>query len=534
MPVDLFGQLTVDQLRGALRAQAERGDARRDEEWAQSVEFLSGDQRKHTEAELKRRYPARQAQAKGECIHALSIDLASRYVNEAADIYNHQVGRTLVDESGNEQEKPTKQLNAALADVGFDELMHLLERRVCMLDSAVLWPGVKRGELVGQVITPNLIHPVQPVDNLDVDGGDQCDYLGHVVELAKIGKTGEEKQWVFVTPAAHYYYKSSTWSEVGDYQVRPNAALTWEQKQETDDHKGSVAELPLQLLTFWHNERPTGTLLPITDSIAKLNLEVNVQWSVIMDTMMHQGFGLPVLSLLDAAKVPQSISAGPIFALALEAGETATSLTHANDYAGMVNALMSLSQLEMMCRELNPNDFALQRAAPASGFAKLIDSLPKLRARAERVQRYMRMESQLLWPRLCACLVYLGKLDAGARKLKMRVKFGNIEIPYSTDEQQKRDDWDISHGLTTAAEILAKRRGITVDEAEKIIEENKAKKATVGGNGDDQPDDGENPDAVKGMPQTAEQRSATGKSLIARLVSQSRTSGLAVVGGKDK
>jgi hypothetical protein len=472
----LFDVLTEDELRNVLRTQAERPSVRNEKEWNLAVDCLENNQLRHVKSELKRRYPERQRLPAGEEIQPLSLPLTERYVAEAATAYSNPVMRTLVDDEGKVDEEATKQLTDMLEAVGWNELMHSLERHTVLLDTSVLLTGAKRGELTGQVITPQQIYPILPADSTESNPADQRDYMGHVVSLGKTGQgNNDPTDWVFFTPAANYYYRSLEWSEVGEYKLDLNEAWTWAQPAPTDDYRGNVKDLPLQMITYWHRYLPAGKLIPPTDSpIGGMNIELAVQWAVMLDTLRKQGWSQLVLSLVDSAKAPTTMALGSAFAICIGEDENADSLTHTNDYNGMVAVLKVLSKLFAILLRQSPNDFSIDQKGPESGFAKVVDSLPKIEFRAERIRRLTRIEERLLWPRLGAIGVYLKLLDKRVRGLKMRVHYSDIEYPQTIEERILEQDNQIKRGMTTVAKIMAKRDGIPVEEAQKIIDTNLA------------------------------------------------------------
>ena len=504
MPADLFGVYTRDELRAALRAQEERNESRNDQDKIDATKLLEGRQLELTEQEIRRRYAERQAGPANDRIRPMTLPLAERYVAEAANAYNKPVKRVLVDESGVEVEEATTILNDEMARAQMDERLHRLEQYTVALDSCGMWSGAKRGKLAGQIVTPQRIRPVLPLDSRDVDPADQSEYLGFVVELERGAHPSDPVQWCLVTPAAHYYYQSDDWSELpADYEERPNTAFLWTQSRDTDDRKGVEATLPLQMLSVWHRQMPVGCLIPSSDiPIAQLNLELNVQWSVLLDTLRRQGWGQLVYHLMDPTKAPPKFAVGSGFAIGLGPDESIESLGHANDYRGMVDTLQSLVRLLAVLMRQSPNDFSLEGVKAQSGFAKLVDSMPKLEAREQRIRRLRSMEEQVLWPRVGSVLEYLGKLKGGDG-LRMRTEFADVEFPQSVDEDIKRKDHDIKLGLTTPARLLAKEQGISIEEAEQQIADNKAKQP--------QPEEKQKPEDVAGP-----------KGLVARLVASQR------------
>ena len=269
------------------------------------------------------------------------------------------------------------------------------------------------------------------------------------------------------------------------------------QTVDTNDGRGASQLLPLQMVTAWHDRAPDGAILPDTDiPVVDLNREVNVQWSMLLDTISHQGWSQLVANVADPTAPPSVVQVGPRNVLVLGPGETMTALDAATNYTGIVDVLTAFVKMLAQSKNLSPNDFELTGAtAPASGFAKLLDMLPKVQSRQRLGERFTRMEAELAWPRIAVIGRHLGVFGQSVEQLagmRLRTSFADVEVPRNVDEETKRQDFDLKHGLTTPARILAGREGITVDEAQERIDENRAATAPPasaaqpqGGNGVD-------------------------------------------------
>ena len=470
MPNGLFDVLTESEVLAILRRQAARQVDRNDEQWKLTERFLENGQLARTKTELVRRYPNRQSMTKGEQIAPFVLPLTDRYVAEAANAYNKPVARELVDAEGTVNNEQTANLQRLTA--GVDEHLHNIERYTVAQDAQPAVVQAKRGLLHIQPAPLYQTHPVLPEDASQCDRSDQCDYMGHVLELDTVDK--DIRKWVFATPAAHYYYESADWSEPSSITVQPNTGYVWPQRELTADDKESIAPHPLQTVVWWHRYIPQNKLLPVSDvPLVQLNLELNVQLSCMLDTLRKQGWSQLVAKVMDPTNPPASMPMGTGFMLALGLEESIESVSMANDYGGMVGFLKFLVQFFSVLQRGSPNDFSVEGTGPQSGFAKLVDSLPKMEARADRIRRLKDIEERLLWPRIGAVGKYLGVFPDGIEQLHMRTKFGAVEFPKTADERIKDEDQDIKLGHTTPAKLYAEKHGVSLDEAEQAIEENK-------------------------------------------------------------
>ena len=236
-------------------------------------------------------------------------------------------------------------------------------------------------------------------------------------------------------------------------------------------------DLPLQMMTFWHARPPVDGLIPNTDaSIVRANLEVNVNLSAIFDTIAFQTHAVPVMNLNNPSSPRAKRRTGSRFPMVLDITETFNYVSAATNYVQQVEALKDFVRMTALAKRFSPNDFAIDGAVATSGFSKLVDSLPKLEARREHLRRLRHIETQVAAPRIVSILTKLGSLDEDAVGLRMRVKFADIEFPKTEDEIDKEIARDIKYGFSSAAQILAKREGISVDEAESRIQENNARR----------------------------------------------------------
>jgi hypothetical protein len=471
-----FDPLTDKDLLALLRNSAEMGDPRNEEDQSLSIDFMNNKQKTRTDNAIALRYAQRQAKSAGNQIDSVCLPLVDRFLCEAASIYNKPVKRILVDENGEEDEEATKILNDALATSAWDERLHVVER-VCVmpgLEACGLWLQAKRGQLVGQVVLPNKIYPVYPLVLFGCDKADQDDYFGFVVELTNEFDKNGQKQFVFLGARQHAYFTASVWSEPHDIKWFDNA-IEWPQTIDTVDQRGEIKVLPGQLMVIWRSVLSTDNVLSCGDaSLAEINLGLNVQFSILLDTLRKTGWKQLALKLLNPTNPPSQIQMGTGFAIPLGPDEDITSIDLGTNFVGITDTLKTFVKIVAVMHRQSPNDFSVEGQAAISGFAKMIDSIPKLEAREERAKRFKALEEVYAWPRIGAILEYLGKLQ-NASALRMRVEFSSIEFPLSAQERVQLEEHDLKNNLISPVELIMKKQGLTKEEAENKIEENKEK-----------------------------------------------------------
>lgn len=462
---DLFEPQAEGLFREAVKRikQVERAKLR--EECKLAVDYLAGRQVDDVANELDTRFPATQAGGTGQEIEPLSINLTKRFVVEQATLYSQGVTRTLVDQEGKESEvtkAQTLKLNRALGDANVDESLHATEQHTVLLEACGLWPQVKDKKLRLVPTLPHYIYPVAPAPGEQIaqfNGADPDDYAGFVVE------TEYERDDVTRADGCLYTYLDKTQGVVYQGGGSP------------DEVHEVVAKfshgLSVNPLTFWHTALPINELLPHSDAtIARANREINVAWSVLMDTLRMQGFATPVKKVTNPRDPQARQLHGSRFPVILDITEDFSYAAAAAPFSDAVKVLQEfLAQLALSYRE-NPEDFSSQGAQAISGFAKAVSSLPKIQARQERARRAQAVEQQQLGPRVVPLLVSLGQLDAVATGMRWRVKYQDIEYPMTPQETQQRLDVDIKYGLTTPAQELAQRKHISLEEADAQVKAN--------------------------------------------------------------
>lgn len=483
----LFEPQSEDAVRRAVtRAKYQRQNQM--SELAQvAFDYLEGRVWEDCRAELQHRFPNSMSGDSGQQIFPFCVNLTERYVAEAASIYNRPVRRYFVDADGKESDATmaiSDQYKRFVED-DLDECLHRAEQIMHLLwpAPATVWFQAKRGKLRPVVSLPYDVHPVAPDGPQFVDSTDPEDYEGYIVQVDWDGAdSGDASQrtWVYITRAQLTYFQSSEPHRMGKVLSQHANPYEWEQVVDKEAEDGSLVPqpprmLPGQMLTFWHARKPLDSILPDTDTeIVSANREINVALSALLDNMRFQGHAVPVKKLQNVSSAKAKQRHGVRFPAVLDLAESFELISAATNYADQVGLLKDLVRMLAVAKRLSPNDFALEGGAVAtSGFAKMVDALPKLEARQERAKRMRKLE-RMAAPRILAIGTYLGKIDEAARDLQYRVEFSDVEFPRTEDERSKRIESDIKHDLSTPAKILAKRLNLSEAEAQAQIEANRA------------------------------------------------------------
>lgn len=414
-----------------------------------AVDYLERRMIGDIERELRATYNASMSGDRREQMKAVAVGLVERFVAEAATLYNRPVTRTMFDAAGAKDAEATKRLDDALRFVGFDLAMQQIERYEALLGSCGWWAQIKRARLRIVPVLPQRIVPLPPVDLAGFDPLDQEDYEAWEVRL------GEDRRALIGEREIETYERGLT--------------ISGGSAQTSSPHGFSRAPFAVISATPSSDFVIPGNDVPIVRAVR----DICTYLSSLFDTVRFQGYAIPILTLIDKATAPTNRPIGVRFPLALNAGESATFATPNVPYADLVNTLQAFLSMTAVAQRASPSEFALSGdGSPQSGFAKLIASLPKIEKRAERAERFRMIEEQRLWPILAEGLVKTGAIPASDAALRLAVTYGKLDVPESADERVRLEEHEIKHGLASAAEILARRRGISVEEAERVVEAN--------------------------------------------------------------
>jgi hypothetical protein len=457
-----------------------------------AIDYLENRQLDDTRNELNNRFPMSMQIDQGQAIQPVVMPLAERYIAEAASIYNKPLTRTLVGEDGKENAETkaqTKKYQDFLGAV-YDEKMHRNEHLTVLLRSSVVVYEAKRGKLRAAIRYPHDVYPLAPENPGFVEASDPEDYEGFLIEIfgATSGVTGQKSMRTFAlyTHGEVQFWLGESPDKLKDRLSVFDNPYEWEQAIEDVDYASgdravTKKVVPGRMVTFWHMRYPLEGVIAKTDpDIVAGNRELNIAWSSLLDTIKLQGHAVPVItSTSDKGDGKAKRRYGARWPLNLRAGETFQLASASQNYTDQVGVLQSFVKMMAALKRQSPSDFSMDQAAAMSGFAKVVDSLPKIEARAERWRRVKYMEEEEAWPRHRAIGLHLGALDASVNKMKLRAQCAGVEFPQSEDERAKKLDTDTKYNLTSIIHELAEREGITEEEAKERFKQNAADNESV-------------------------------------------------------
>jgi hypothetical protein len=430
-----------------------------------AVDYMEGRQLAHVEAELQQRFEYSQSGTTGQRMAPFALPLTQRFVEEQATLYSSGCTRKLVDEDNEPNSEVTERAARVIEEVAFDQVMSQVEEKGTVLKSCGLY---YQEDAEGRFCPePYLPQNVLPIESKQGGAAWRADtYEAHILR----SRYGEED----ASKAARDQYAL----------VTPDGTVVYEARDQDPCKLGKIIDerenpyKPIMPLVVWH---PTiqSELIPETDvPIVTVNRELNVAWSTILHTFRFQ-HGSTLHRQKGMTDLEKEAPWGPAWPYVTNPDEAVSYLSSGVPWDGLVAFLQSIAQVLMMLESMGPGVLSLEGRQVASGFAKKLDMLPQLKSRAKR-ETWAIYQERENWPLLRAALNKHDPSVAIPEDLRLQVQFGDLEIPLTIQEQNQRDEFDLEHGLVSEAELLAQRRQISLDEAQKIIDENKRRKRPAG------------------------------------------------------
>jgi len=422
--------------------------------------FYQGQHRSDVEAYLRQHFP--QSMARRSLVADVT-NFTARLVERGANIWDETPRRTYLTPGGDELASDDKTV-VALDSQEDQRIVGLrdLDRQSYLCQSGVLkieWS--KRHE--------RLIYRVIPVSNVWVvpslsplaDPDDPQELAAIIYRLPNAGDVARFCIWTYDTQLVYE----------GQTVDRPERIVP--------DDTNPTRRNPLGLLPFIiaREKDPGGYFFPPFDeSLIDVPMQLNVAESLQTSNLWYQSHApliVPKGTSLEQAWGRDSAWEEPTDDGA--AGQTRF-LTKQTPFEEVAEHIKRKLRTFAMTRGLPANDFAFEGTSPESGFAKLIDSLPLIESRQNRIQRTGRsVEEQLVSVETAVLRFYRQPVRTD---VTVDVDFGALAMPRSQEEVERvagikrtRQLAEIALGITTPAAIVADDEGVTIEEAQEILQE---------------------------------------------------------------
>ncbi len=423
-----------------------------------AVDYAEGRQLVDVESQLQTRFSFSQSGDAGQEMAAFALPLTQRFIDEQASLYSSGVTRRLVDDNNNVDSEATERASRVIEEVAFDQVMSQVEEKGTLLKSCgLLYQEDAEGRFTPEPYWPQNIMPIESETHGASWRADT--YAGHILRY----RFGEAD----ATRAARNRYALVARAGTTLYEAQANDPC--KMGKILDGRENPYADL--MPLIVWHPTIPS-ELIPVTDvPIVTVNRELNVAWSTILHTFRFQ-HGSTLWRQKGMEDLKAQAPWGPAWPYVTNPDEAVSYLQSGVPWDGLVSFLQSIAQVLMMLESMGPGVLSLEGRQVASGFAKKMDMLPQLKSRAKR-ETWAVHQERTNWPLLRTALNRHDSSVNISESLRLQVTFGELEIPLTIQEQVDQAEFDLAHGLTSEAQILAQRGGMSLDEAQKTIDENK-------------------------------------------------------------
>lgn len=325
---------------------------------------------------------------------------------------------------------------------GLDARLLKLDRYTALLKTCFLWAAWDelRGAIDYRVLLPWNVHVVEDADF----PGDVERASAVVVELAATTDSPgvvRARHFRYESPEVIAYYEGAQWNAPDE--------RTWREEPNPFGR--------LTVLAAWDYAPDGEVYLAGNDDLVLAQREINVTFTDAFYAKTYQTHSVPVIKDPDGVEKEQERKLGPKYPLRL-VGERSefffvtpqpgidVTLTLVDTY------LKRLAQL----RGLSPGEFALDRTAPQSGFAKLLDSLPLLEMRQARLPLWRDFERRLFDTErsiLAAHGAGVG-LVVPPEGATVRTDFGRLSVPVDRADDLAYWKERIALGLATPVDAL--------------------------------------------------------------------------------
>lgn len=332
------------------------------------------------------------------------------------------------------------------------------------------------GRFTAQVVFPHSVRVVMdPTAPMDIDSA-------HLVamEIASDAglKQGGARRWECWCARAgeeqHFILEdggedgvSVVWRDKGGPLTRPDGS----------------AIVPLVFFTA-HTEE-LGLFTAEGSDLVPMNRGLNILVTDIHHIAEQQGFGVMVLEAPSGANAPAEIIRAPNTAISLTDGVKASFINPNAPLADLLELADRRIKQGAVLYGIPAGSVSLEARAVASGIALQIENRPLLEMRADSIEVY-RDPMRRVWEVLQALWAAHGEDEevGDLDEAELRWTPGDVQVP--VDEQQKVDDVlaELKARLCTRAEAIAKLRGISIEEAKRVLqaidEENAARRVDRG------------------------------------------------------
>ena len=224
----------------------------------------------------------------------------------------------------------------------------------------------------------------------------------------------------------------------------------------------------LMPLAFTHREQPIAEFIAAgADDIVSCNESINILLTEANLGMRFQMFGQQVITGFYSDESQTRLGSDELFVL--PEGAKFENLDTKANVKGAIDLVKNMMDICAQNNHLYVSFAESSSDRPTSGIALKIKDLERFEDFQDDVELWREHEDNLYTIEHA-----VAKAAGFSLPLKFAVDFNEPDYPVTAQDQIALEGWELENGLTTPAELLVKRnKELTIEEAKKIIQQNK-------------------------------------------------------------
>jgi hypothetical protein len=416
--------------------------------------------------ELKKRYPETCRE-----MAPVTLPVCRFFVKELSKVFLGGANLPLVDADGKPLPTDGEDAKAWVKlqeDVGLALKLKRLDRYTTLFHTAFLRWAYSAAGVSTQIVFPHLVEAVMDQDfPMDLD-------RAHLVRVELTGAAGETAD-----DDRRFECFCAREGEELHAIVRGDGTVEWAAAQY--DYRDEDGRALVPLIAFTQHTEELGLFALVEQGLHEFNLAIDVAITGLFEIAETQGWGELFITVPDGGKPPAKIIRGPRRAMPLTDGNTASILNYNAPISELAAKLDQDLKRQAVLNGIPPGAVSLEARAVSSGIALQIEMRPLLEERQDSVEVYAQ-PMRRVWQ--VARAVWAAYAATGAKDAKpfgkgvhARWEPGEIQMPESEDVLVERMLIEARAGYRSDEEAVARIRGVSEEEAAKLLEKIRKAKA---------------------------------------------------------
>jgi|GEM_PF-3348544 len=394
------------------------------------------------------------------------LNIARKIINQMAVIYKQSASRRILGKDNKADDKSTIIYNDILP-VTVNSSDKQAHRFAKLFNTSLTRVKVINGKLVYEVL-PSYLYDVK------VDDNNQYKILEISYDKYIMNGNNDPELWtIFWTDDKHYRKQVLS---VGDVTVHGDEESVGNAKGLTNPYK----RVPFAACRLEEQGDFWGVGM---SDLAKASEMINfLLTDLINGGIIMQSWGIPVLINTGYSKKAEKLRIGPKHPIAVDNPVPGVQVdAKFMNGSPMIKEVMSVIDWKIksiaLAKGLNPNSFVAEIKA-TSGFSKIVDALEQLEIRQDDIEPCRQFEEER-FEVTKAVVNWHAKNDKEcdlpeiSEDSKLQTKFGDVEIPKSSDEEIRETEFELETGMTNIIAVMKKKNPDLDDkELEELIKKN--------------------------------------------------------------